>query len=245
MIPKEAKHGLTMDRTNWKTGDSNINILTNGIVYEGVAFPILFKMKNKFGNSNCSERIEIMEKYESLFGFESVDYLVADREFIVEIWLGYLNRNKIQYHIRIRDNFKIYKTKESESIRAKWLFAGLKMGAFKHYPKIVYVNYVACYVSESDIKSKTGKPEFQFLISFNNPSKSNFWCYHVFIGASRIILFKLPFLLFLNLRWYRFIGLLSYLAISLFWYSVGSFEWYFFIESLFSIFFALCFTFIQ
>ena len=77
-----------MDRTNWKTGDSNINILTNGIVYEGVAFPILFKMMNKFGNSNCSERIEIMEKSESLFGFESVDYLVADREFIVEIWLG-------------------------------------------------------------------------------------------------------------------------------------------------------------
>jgi hypothetical protein len=37
---------------------------------------------NKFGNSNCVERIEIMEKYRSLFGFKSVDYLVADREFI-------------------------------------------------------------------------------------------------------------------------------------------------------------------
>lgn len=52
--------------------------------------------------------------------------------------------------------------------------------------------------------------------------ESTFWYYHVLIGASRIILFVLPFLLFLNLRWYRFIGLLSYLAISLFWYSVGS-----------------------
>jgi len=39
-------------------------------------------MMNKFGNSNCVERIEIMEKYRSLFGFKSVDYLVADREFI-------------------------------------------------------------------------------------------------------------------------------------------------------------------
>lgn len=115
LIPKVAKYGLTMDRTNWKIGDSNINILVIGIVYEGVAFPILFKMMNKFGNSNCAERIEIMEKYRSLFGFESVDYLVADREFIGEIWLEYLNRNKVQYHIRIRDNFKIYKTKDRKS----------------------------------------------------------------------------------------------------------------------------------
>lgn len=172
LIPKETKHGLTMDRTNWKIGETNINILVIGIVYKGVAFPVLFKMMNKFGNSNCEERIELMEKYNTLFGFESIDYLVADREFIGEKWLGYLNRNKVQYHIRIRDNFKIYKTKDSESIKATWLFAGLKMGEFKHYPKIVYINNVACYISASVIKSKTGKPEFQFLISFNNPSKS-------------------------------------------------------------------------
>ena len=75
-------------------------------------------MMNKFGNSNCAERIEIIEKYRSLFGFESVDYLIADREFIGEISLEYLNRNKVQYHIRIRDNFNIYKTKDSESIKA-------------------------------------------------------------------------------------------------------------------------------
>jgi IS4 transposase len=46
------------------------------------------------------------------------------------------------------------------------------MGEFKHYPKILYINNVACYVSASIIKSKTGYPEFQFLISFNKPSKS-------------------------------------------------------------------------
>ena len=46
------------------------------------------------------------------------------------------------------------------------------MGEFKHYPKILYINNVACYVSASVIKSKTGYTEFKFLISFNNPSKS-------------------------------------------------------------------------
>ena len=78
-----------MDRTNWKIGETNINILVIGIVYESLTFPVLFTMIPKFGNSNCNERIAIMEKYDKLFGFESIDYLVADREFIGEKWLGY------------------------------------------------------------------------------------------------------------------------------------------------------------
>ena len=172
LIPKEAKHGLTMDRTNWKIGETNINILVIGIIYEGLAFPVLFTMMPKFGNSNCIERIAIMEKYDKLFGFETIDYLVADREFIGEKWLEYLNRNHIKYHIRIRDNFKVFKNRNGKSLRAEWFFTALKLVEFAHHPKIVYINNVACYLSASVIKSKTGKPEFQFLISFNNPSKS-------------------------------------------------------------------------
>ena len=45
-----------MDRTNWKIGKTNVNILVIGIVYEGLAFTILFKMMDKFGNSNFAER---------------------------------------------------------------------------------------------------------------------------------------------------------------------------------------------
>ncbi len=172
LIPKEEKHGLTMDRTNWKIGQTNVNILVIAIVYDGVAFPVLFKMMDKFGNSNCNERVEILEKYRSLFGFETIKFLVADREFIGENWLEYLNQNHIKYHIRIRDNFKVYTTRTSQPIKAGWLFSGLKMGQFRHHKKIVYINNVACYISASVIKSKTGKPEFQFLISFSDPSKA-------------------------------------------------------------------------
>ena len=66
LITMEAKHGLTMDRTNWKIGETNINILVIGIIYEGLAFPVLFTMMPKFGNSNCNERIAITEKYDKL-----------------------------------------------------------------------------------------------------------------------------------------------------------------------------------
>ena len=41
------------------------------------------------------------------------------------------------------------------------------------YPKILYINKVACYLSASEIKSKLGQLEYQFLISFNNPKNAN------------------------------------------------------------------------
>jgi hypothetical protein len=172
LIPSKEKYGLSLDRTNWKIGEENINILVLGIVHEGLAFPLLFKMMPKFGNSNCKERTEIMDKFNDLFGFEKIDYLVADREFIGKNWLDYLNRNQIKYHIRIRENFKVYKRKGEKPIKAAWLFSRLKAGQFEHYPKIVYINDVACYLSASVIKAKNGNAEYQFLISFNNPSES-------------------------------------------------------------------------
>jgi hypothetical protein len=47
-----------LDRTNWKLGSKDINILALAIVYQGFAFPLLFTMMPKFGNSSTSERIK-------------------------------------------------------------------------------------------------------------------------------------------------------------------------------------------
>lgn len=172
LLPKQDKYELSMDRTNWKFGEANINILVLGVVYQGVAFPLLFKMLDKRGNSNTFERQELLDRYDTLFGFGTIEVLVADREFIGSDWLHYLNLNNISYHIRIRENFDVFLPRNNKKVRASWLFTGLKMGEFKHYPKIVFINKVACYLSASVIKSKTGELEYQFLISFNNPIKS-------------------------------------------------------------------------
>jgi len=49
---------LSIDRTNWSFGSHHYNILTVGIVHEGVAIPILWWMlKKKKGNSNSDERM--------------------------------------------------------------------------------------------------------------------------------------------------------------------------------------------
>jgi hypothetical protein len=173
LLPKQDKYELTMDRTNWKFGKANINILVIGVVYKGVAFPLLFKMLDKFGNSSTDERIELMNRYDTLFGFNTVETLVADREFVGYKWLQYLKGKNIKYHIRIRENFYVCLPKnQDKKMKARHLFTDLKMGEFRHFKSTVIINDVECYLSASVIKSKQGLPEYQFLVSFDNPSES-------------------------------------------------------------------------
>ena len=66
LIPIKGPYYLSMDSTNWKFSSTNINILTLGIIYDGMAFPIVFKMKR--GNSNTEERIKLIQRFISLAG---------------------------------------------------------------------------------------------------------------------------------------------------------------------------------
>jgi len=51
MLPYQPPYRLAIDRTNWKFRKIKINILVIAIVYQGVAFPIMFRMMDKRGNS--------------------------------------------------------------------------------------------------------------------------------------------------------------------------------------------------
>ncbi len=59
----------------------------------------------KQGNSNTEVRIQIINRSIKLFDKQTINYLAADREFIGEHWINYLNFNRIEYHIRIQDIF--------------------------------------------------------------------------------------------------------------------------------------------
>ena len=72
---------LILDRTNWKFGKTNINILMLAIAYKGMAIPIFWNLLDKRGNSNFDERKKIIEKFLELFNVKQIKVLVADREF--------------------------------------------------------------------------------------------------------------------------------------------------------------------
>jgi len=169
LLPHEPPYSIAIDRTNWKFGQANINILVLAIVYKGVAFPIIFKLMPKRGNSHTTERIEIVNHYIRLFGKDTIRYLVADREFVGEHWIRYLNFNRIEYHIRIRGNFWVLNPKTGKQFKATWLFGDLKLNETRFLHSIYYVNNQLCYLSASKIKNKEGNPEFQIVISFCKP----------------------------------------------------------------------------
>ena len=94
---------------------------------------------------------------------------MADREFVDEHWIAYLNFNRIEYHIRIRDNFRVLNPKTGKRFKATWIFSDLKLNETRFLHSIYYVNNQLCYLSASKIKNKEGMLEFEIVISFCKP----------------------------------------------------------------------------
>jgi hypothetical protein len=112
---------LTLDRSNWQLGKTPLNILVLGIVYKGVAVPVLWTILAKKGNSNTAERKAIVSEFIGLFGAASILYLCADREFIGKTWFAWLMREEISFRIRIRENTRVANGR-GQLVAAKRLF---------------------------------------------------------------------------------------------------------------------------
>jgi len=119
---------LSMDRTTWAFGSHCYNILTVGIVYEGVAIPILWWMlKKKKGNSNSDERMRFIEEMLKIFPSAEIRCLCGDREFIGQAWIRYLLLDPmLAFCLRIRATDKI--ERKVKTLAAKVVFAHLAVG---------------------------------------------------------------------------------------------------------------------
>ena len=124
---KDGPWVLTMDRTNWKFGVANINILTVGIAYRGAAFPVLWMLLPKRGNSNTQERIEIIDRFIKIFGTLKIQSLTGDREFIGHKWFSYLMENLNNFRMRIKDNTLVTNA-QGKPVNVEKLFRHLKPG---------------------------------------------------------------------------------------------------------------------
>ena len=93
---------LTLDRTNWKWGKRDINILMLAIVYREIAIPIVWTLLNKRGNSDTKERIALIQRFISIFGKDRIVNVFADREFIGEQWFTWLIEQDINFCIRVK-----------------------------------------------------------------------------------------------------------------------------------------------
>ncbi len=93
---------LCLDRTNWKIGARDVNILMLAITTQRFRVPLMWTVLDKAGSSNTEERIALMRRYLALFGSGSVQLLLADREFIGLEWLTFLKESGIPFAIRVK-----------------------------------------------------------------------------------------------------------------------------------------------
>ena len=99
---------LIVDRSNWKRGAKNFNLLTIGNLMENIFMPIYWLQLNKRGNSNIDDRTALIEGLSKLLNKAGKtiagSILLADREFIGQIWFEYLLGKNISFVIRLREN---------------------------------------------------------------------------------------------------------------------------------------------
>lgn len=134
---------LSVDRTNWQFGNSIFNILTLGVVHQGVAFPLLWVMLDKKGNSNSQERSDLLDRFFEVFPEVEVAYLTADREFIGVKWFEYLlEQAALPFRIRLRESDKLDNGRGA--LKAKVVFAHLQIGQHQilRQPRQVWGHWV-------------------------------------------------------------------------------------------------------
>lgn len=107
MLNLERPKCLALDRTNWKIGSTDVNILMLAIVTRRFRVPLMWTFLPHQGNSDTACRIALMRRYLALFDAASITMLLADREFIGAEWMDFLSENNIKFVIRIKIDMTI------------------------------------------------------------------------------------------------------------------------------------------
>jgi hypothetical protein len=111
---------LCLDRTNWKIGQSDVNVLVLAVVTARFRVPLMWTLLDHSGNSTTAQRIALMKRYLARFEAASVRMLLADREFIGQEWFAFLTERKIPFTIRVKEEQIIRVDGRTFSLRS-WL----------------------------------------------------------------------------------------------------------------------------
>ena len=99
---------LSIDRTEWDFGKTQINILCVVVSIGKMAVPLHFELlDNHSGNSNSSDRIALFKKLIKRVGIQRIGVVIMDREFIGHKWLRWLKKQGVDFCVRVPKHHKI------------------------------------------------------------------------------------------------------------------------------------------
>lgn len=166
LLPAQGKWVLTLDRTTWELGSSCVNILMLGVAYKGLAFPLLWVLLDKQGNSDTAERLALLDVLLSFVETRRIEALVADREFTGKDWFQGLKERRLVFVMRVRNNTLIGSQGSTRSARQRYDYLGTQ--ATYVCPKRCWVFGLRLCVAVT--KSKEG--ELVVLVCNADPDKA-------------------------------------------------------------------------
>ena len=166
LLPVKNQLTLTLDRTTWELGGYCINILVLGAAYKGLAFPLLWVLLDKRGNSDTRERLALLDSLLTRVDAERIEAVVADREFIGKTWFQGLDERQLTFVIRVRNNTLVGSRGRTRSAKQRYNHLN---------PQEVYVCPKRCWVFGLRLgiavtKSKEG--ELVVLVCNADPDKA-------------------------------------------------------------------------
>lgn len=105
----QAKVVLSIDRTEWDFGGTQVNVLCVIASIGKMGIPLYFELlDNNSGNSGTADRIALMKEVVGLLGAERISVLVMDRGFIGGEWLRWLKQEaRVPFCVRVPKSHNI------------------------------------------------------------------------------------------------------------------------------------------
>lgn len=143
---------LSIDRTEWDFGKTQINILCVVASIGKMAVPIYFEMlDNKSGNSNYKDRIQVLQHIIKVVGLDKIDMLIMDREFIGYQWLRWLKGQSISFCVRVPKSHKITLVDGQKKTALELLDNKKRVYYFDVYVNTVQVNVSLSYDENGEL----------------------------------------------------------------------------------------------
>ena len=153
---------LTLDRTNWKFGTKNINLLVLCYVYKGLSIPLRWCQLDKQGSSTQAERQVLLDKAIEAATLSSA-LLLADREFIGEHWIKYLMEARIKFMIRLPKSAYHEHVNQTGTQRHRMLFYKAKSKRGLAYSPITIQGHRLYYIILKSRDVQAEEPLLYFL----------------------------------------------------------------------------------
>jgi len=122
---------LALDRTCWKFGQHDINVLMLAIIRNGIAIPVMWDVLDRAGNSTTGQRSALLSRFCAVFGESAIAGLIADREFIGRAWMTSLAERDIPFILRIKDTFHV-RLVDGRQCQVRSLFRKIRVGGRRY-----------------------------------------------------------------------------------------------------------------